>query len=210
MSKLSFVLLSILAVLALLVFVPSLTAQARPGVRGVPAGADVADPGAEMIVTILALQYAVAHETQPAIMELCRHLPRKFSVIADGRTNSLLIQANAKDTERIKGMVAALDRQVKKAAPKREAEIQVNVMILEHRRAENVGGVIREILQSNVPQRMGRGARVSRNSSIRVVIDRELNALVTYTTAKNTARVRDLVAALDRPIKQKKSDGKNK
>lgn len=69
-------------------------------------------PSSSASVEVVALKYAVANDVARLLGELPALSP-KTRVLADPRTNSLVVQADAADMPRIRELIAKLDVQVK-------------------------------------------------------------------------------------------------
>lgn len=141
-------------------------------------------------------------------------------VIADERTNSLIVLANDEGHEAVRNLVAELDRDVD---PQNRA--QIHVVYLEHAKAEDVASVLSDLSQGSrsgatnqraqpvnprAPQRPGNeaqtesgaGAIAAFDSGMRIAADENTNSLVIIANAEDFRVIDSVIRKLDIERKQ--------
>ncbi|MGB5883176.1 MAG: secretin N-terminal domain-containing protein, partial [Desulfobulbales bacterium] len=102
-------------------------------------------------------------ETGPTLGEV--------SIIADERTNSLIIIASAFDTVKVKNLVAILDKEVPPGSG------NINVYYLQHANAEELTTVLMALPEkSDTPAEVGKAPVISKG--VEIVADKATNSLV--------------------------------
>ncbi len=162
---------------------------------------------------VLTLQYANAEE----VAEICRTVLGQTArqaaaraarpgegapasqVIADPRTNSLLVVASLEDLRTIRQLVESLDRQrLQERAP-------INVYYLENADAEKLAETLNTIIARRPgaprdPRSISLYQGLSENLSI--TADKPTNALIIHGTPEDFEQVREIIARLDIRRKQ--------
>jgi general secretion pathway protein D len=193
---------------------------------------DVPQVSATMKFEIVGLKYAVAEELQPIITELIegdsqsssgsqgQRQPRLVAqggeqgqagvekpppkIIADARTNSLIVYAVESDLNQIKRLVSALDNEV------RDPIGNIRIYFLKNTNAED----LQETLQDVIGQASGaRGSRPTggvrtgnnqgpsstdaRGQEVSIVADKTNNALIITATKTRYEEIEDIIKKLD-------------
>jgi general secretion pathway protein D len=117
---------------------------------------------------------------------------QSFKIVPDERTNSLIILANQKQTDKIQQIVRELDR----PTPKNLSNIQV--IALENSQAEDLAKVLSSLAGHKTKEQ--EEAVISRNVSI--VADKPSNSLVIIAEPKELETLRSIINELDKPRKQ--------
>ncbi|HYC79370.1 MAG TPA: secretin N-terminal domain-containing protein, partial [Planctomycetota bacterium] len=136
---------------------------------------DVPQPSAELIFEIVELKHAVAEELQPIIADLLKEEAQggqrrtvvnpetgavgfekpEAKMIADPRTNALVLYAVQTDVDEIKRLVAALDVEVT------DVDNDIRIYMLKNTNAADLEEVLRDVLEQ------GNNRRGSRPSGVR-------------------------------------------
>ena len=123
-------------------------------------------------------------ETGPALGEV--------SIIADERTNSLIIIASAFDTVKVKNLVAILDKEVPPGSG------NINVYYLQHANAEELTTVLMALPEkSDTPAEVGKAPVISKG--VEIVADKATNSLVITANKADYAVLESVIKKLDIP-----------
>ena len=123
-------------------------------------------------------------ETGPALGEV--------SIIADERTNSLIIIASAFDTVKVKNLVAILDKEVPPGSG------NINVYYLQHANAEELTTVLMALPEkSDTPAEVGKAPVISKG--VDIVADKATNSLVITANKADYAVLESVIKKLDIP-----------
>ncbi|MGB3647315.1 MAG: type II secretion system secretin GspD, partial [Desulfobulbales bacterium] len=123
-------------------------------------------------------------ETGPALGEV--------SIIADERTNSLIIIASAFDTVKVKNLVAILDKEVPPGSG------NINVYYLQHANAEELTTVLMALPEkSDTPAEVGKAPVISKG--VEIVADKATNSLVITANKGDYAVLESVIKKLDIP-----------
>ncbi len=116
-------------------------------------------------------------------------------LVADERTNSVVLLASETETERVKQLIALLDQKVPKG------EEKVRVYYLEHASAENLAKVLMEIPTSsdNNKQEVGKKSVPVLSKSIRITADKATNSLVIMGDKEDYPVLEEVISKLDIP-----------
>jgi general secretion pathway protein D len=185
---------------------------------------DVPQPAANLIFDIVELKHAVAEELQPIISDLIKEEvgagARRPAVnpetgvagaekpepklIADPRTNALVVYAVQSDVDEIKRLVAALDVEVT------DADNPIRVFMLKNTDAADMEEVLRDVLQQGLNSRGSRpsGVRAGNNQGptstsssaqeVSIVADINNNALLITASKTRYAEIEPIIRQLDR------------
>jgi len=131
---------------------------------------------------------AQPEETGPALGEV--------SIIADERTNSLIIIASAFDTEKVKSLVALLDKEIPRGSG------NINVYYLQHANAEELTAVLTALPQKTDKPGAG-GAEAGKappiSKEVQIVADKATNSLVITANKADYAVLENVIKKLDIP-----------
>ena len=113
-----------------------------------------------------------------------------IEIVADERTNSLIISASEHDTLRIKHLIGILDQET----PRGTGNIRVHY--LQHADAEDLAGVL-----TNLPTEQGKTAQKGKapaiSKDVQIVADKATNSLVITANKQEYQAIMDVVAKLD-------------
>jgi general secretion pathway protein D len=126
-------------------------------------------------------------ETGPALGEV--------NIIADERTNSLIVIASAYDTEKVKSLVAILDKEIPRGSG------NINVYYLQHANAEDLTKVLMALPeQTDHPQEaVEKGKAPTISKDVQVVADQATNSLVITANKVDYAALLEVIKKLDIP-----------
>ncbi len=127
---------------------------------------------------------AQAVDTGPALGEV--------SIIADERTNSLVVIASAFDTKKVKSLVAILDKEIPKGSG------NINVYYLQHANAEELSKVL-TALPEKTEQVAEKGKAPTISKDVQFVADKATNALVITANKADYAVLEEVIKKLDIP-----------
>jgi len=127
---------------------------------------------------------AVAPETGPALGEV--------TIIADERTNSLIVIASVYDTAKVKGLVALLDKDIPRGSG------NINVYYLQHADAEELSKVL-TALPSKTDQAAEKGKAPTISKEVQIVADKATNSLVITANKADYAVLEEVIKKLDIP-----------
>jgi len=128
-------------------------------------------------------------------------LPSAMKIIADDRTNAILVRASESDTGRVRELVNLLDRE----APKGESRMQV--YRLQHANAEDLAKILMNLpvvkdAKAATPAAAAPGARTTRSpmgaTEIQIVADKATNTLI-ITGSKDDYRTLEVIRKIDVP-----------
>ncbi|MDH3332688.1 MAG: type II secretion system secretin GspD, partial [Desulfobulbaceae bacterium] len=123
-------------------------------------------------------------ETGPALGEV--------SIIADERTNSLIIIASAFDTVKVKNLVAILDKEIPRGTG------NINVYYLQHANAEELTQVLTALPEkTDTPAEVGKAPVISKG--VEIVADKATNSLVITANKADYAVLENVIKKLDIP-----------
>ena len=123
-------------------------------------------------------------ETGPALGEV--------SIIADERTNSLIIIASAFDTVKVKNLVAILDKEIPRGTG------NINVYYLQHANAEELTQVLTALPEkTDTPAEVGKAPVISKG--VEIVADKATNSLVITANKADYAVLESVIKKLDIP-----------
>lgn len=142
-------------------------------------------------------------------------IPSFSKIIADERTNSVIILASKRSVEKVRTLIARLDRKLEEGA-----EGKIHVHYLKHANAKDLATVLSTLTATSVtaavgtgapstpgvtPQQRGRvaGAIAEFEGGVKVAADENTNALIITATAKDYQTLAtEVIDRLDIPRKQ--------
>lgn len=116
----------------------------------------------------------------------------EVSIIADQRTNSLVIIASAFDTRKVKSLVAILDKEIPKGSG------NINVYYLQHANAEELTKVL-TALPEKTEQGAEKGKAPTISKDVQIVADKATNALVITANKADYTVLEEVITKLDIP-----------
>ncbi len=121
-------------------------------------------------------------------------LTEEAQIVILSSTNSLLVNANKKQHERIEAILAYVDAEISEQA------IPYEVYFLENQQPEHLAEVLQQIITETVENKEGKIEKVVQKEQERIVIipEKETFSLIVYATRKNQDWISKLVTTLDR------------
>ena len=127
---------------------------------------------------------AAAVETGPALGEV--------KIIADERTNSLIIIASGYDTQKVKSLVVILDKEIPRGSG------NINVYYLQHANAEELSKVLTS-LPDKTDNAAEKGKAPTISKEVQIVSDKATNSLVITASKADYAVLEEVIKKLDIP-----------
>ncbi|MCP3952019.1 MAG: type II secretion system secretin GspD [Desulfobacterales bacterium] len=161
---------------------------------------DVGGMGQE--ITILPLKYADAGKavkTLSSIFKVTKKTakgvtPKTLELVADERTNAIVVLASEIETIRIKALLALLDKEVPKG------EEKLRVYYLENANAEDLAKVLQTILSKQTGQvKKGKKEPALVSEGVRITADKATNSLIIMAQKEDYAVLEDIIKQLDIP-----------
>jgi general secretion pathway protein D len=123
-------------------------------------------------------------DTGPALGEV--------KIISDERTNSLIVIASAYDTNKVKSLVAILDKEIPRGTG------NINVYYLQHASAEELTTVLTALPEkTDTGPEAGKAPTISKE--VQIVADKATNSLVITATKADYAVLENVIKKLDIP-----------
>jgi len=116
----------------------------------------------------------------------------EVKIIADDRTNSLIIIASAYDTAKVKSLVILLDKEIPRGSG------NINVYYLQHANAEELTKVL-TALPEKTDQQVEKGKAPTISKEVQIVADQATNSLVITANKADYAVLEDVIKKLDIP-----------
>jgi general secretion pathway protein D len=123
-------------------------------------------------------------ETGPALGEV--------KIIADERTNSLVIIASIYDTQKVKSLVAILDKEIPRGSG------NINVYYLQHANADELSKVL-TALPEKTSKTAEKGKAPAISKEVQIVADKSTNSLVITANKADYAVLEEVIRKLDIP-----------
>jgi general secretion pathway protein D len=127
---------------------------------------------------------AAQADTGPALGEV--------KIIADERTNSLIIIASVYDTQKVKSLAAILDKEIPRGSG------NINVYYLQHANAEELSSVL-TALPSKDDKGAEKGKAPTISKEVEIVADKSTNSLVITANKADYAVLEEVIQKLDIP-----------
>jgi len=127
---------------------------------------------------------AAPAEAGPALGEV--------KIIADERTNSLIVIASVYDTQKVKSLVTILDMEVPRGTG------NINVYYLQHANAEELSKVL-TALPDTADQATEKGKAPTISKEVQIVADKATNSLVITANKADYAVLEEVISKLDIP-----------
>ncbi len=127
---------------------------------------------------------AAASETGPALGQV--------KILADERTNSLIIIASFYDTQKVKNLVTILDKEIPRGSG------NINVYYLQHANAEELSTVL-TALPEKADQAVEKGRAPTISKEVQIVADKATNSLVITANKADYAVLEEVIRKLDIP-----------
>lgn len=168
--------------------------------------------GTEGTVAVIPLEYASAEKTasslakfwESSVREQGKTAQASLNIVPDERMNALIAYGEARDIERLRSIVAQIDR------PSPKGQGNVRVYKLEHADATELADVLNGLVGKTTgaaaaggqaPKETGVVTPVI-SSGVTILPDKATNSLVITAGADDFAQIEDLLRALDTPRKQ--------
>ena len=114
-------------------------------------------------------------------------------LVADERTNSVIVLASEKESRRITDLVDVLDRKVPKG------EEKIRVYYLEHATAEDLAKVLQEIPQKEGQKTQGQKKAPLLSEDIKITADKATNSLLIIADKDDYPVLEEVISKLDIP-----------
>ncbi len=116
----------------------------------------------------------------------------EVKIIADERTNSLIVIASVYDTQKVKSLVKILDMEVPRGTG------NINVIYLQHANAEELAKVL-NALPDTAEQTAEKGKAPTISKEVQIVADNATNSLVITANKADFAVLEEVISKLDIP-----------
>ncbi|MBW2505769.1 MAG: type II secretion system protein GspD, partial [Deltaproteobacteria bacterium] len=117
----------------------------------------------------------------------------EVNIIADERTNALIVIASAYDTQKVKSLVAILDREIPRGSG------NINVYYLQHANAEEMTKVLMALPEETPEQPGEKGKAPVISKDVQIVADSATNSLVITANKADYAVLENVIKKLDIP-----------
>ncbi len=114
-------------------------------------------------------------------------------VVADERTNTLIVLASREYTERVRTLIRQLDKEIPRGSEK------IRVVYLEHADAEEMAKVLQEIPQEKTEQGEGKKTAPIVTGKTRISADKATNSLIIMAEKEDFEVISDIIKQLDIP-----------
>lgn len=147
--------------------------------------------GAGETISYIPLKYASAADTLKSLVSVFqqqRGALAPVKIVADERTNAVIVAATENDTIRVKELISLMDREIPKGTG------MIRVYYLQNARAEETAKVLTTIpQQAKLPD--GKPAAVSK--SVQIVADKATNSLIITADTADYQVIEDVIRKLD-------------
>ena len=147
--------------------------------------------GAGETISYIPLKHASAADTLKSLISVFqqqRGALAPVKIVADERTNAVIVAATENDTIRVKELIALMDREIPKGTG------MIRVYYLQNARAEETAKVLTTIpQQAKLPD--GKPAAVSK--SVQIVADKATNSLIITADTADYQIIEDVIRKLD-------------
>jgi general secretion pathway protein D len=158
---------------------------------------DVVGIGEE--ITVVPLEHATATVLVKSVTSVFQAKARRkgaatepdIKIVADERTNSVIIAATEDDTLRVKELIELLDREI----PRGEGDIRV--YYLQNANSEDLAGVLTALPKQKETMEKGKAPVISKD--VQIVADKATNALVITANRDDYLILEDVIKKLDIP-----------
>jgi general secretion pathway protein D len=116
----------------------------------------------------------------------------EVKIIADERTNALIIIASIYDTQKVKSLVALLDKEIPRGTG------NINVYYLQHANAEELSTVL-TALPDKADETVQKGKAPTISKEVQIVADKATNSLVITAKKADYAVLEEVIKKLDIP-----------
>ncbi|NDY70862.1 type II secretion system protein GspD [Desulfobacter hydrogenophilus] len=158
-------------------------------------------------ITVLPIKYADAEKMVTNLTNIYTAKTRKISgnrrknsndfsveMVADERTNSIILLASEQESAQITALVDALDKEVPKG------EEKIRVFYLEHATAEELSAVLQEIPESgNDSKKIGQKKAPLLSDDIKITADKATNSLIIIADKDDYPVLEEVIKKLDVP-----------
>ncbi len=160
-------------------------------------------PGTGEEITVLPLKHASSQEISTSLNTLFRTVVQagknktadssQVTIVADERTNTLIIVASEVDTLKIKGLINLLDKEI----PRGDGDI--HVYYLQNANAEEMSKVLTSIPTKDSSKNQTGTAPVLASKDIQIVADKSTNSLIITAKKNDYNTLEDVIKKLDIP-----------
>ena len=117
----------------------------------------------------------------------------EVNIIADERTNALIVIASAYDTHKVKSLVAILDKEIPRGSG------NINVYYLQHANADEMTKVLMALPEEAPEQPGEKGKAPVISKDVQIVADQATNSLVITANKADYAVLENVIKSLDIP-----------
>ncbi|MGM0453614.1 MAG: type II secretion system secretin GspD [Thermodesulfobacteriota bacterium] len=155
-------------------------------------------PGIGREITVIPLEYANAEEMVNTVDSMFNSRQKKrdkkgakINVVADDRTNLLVVQASESDVERIRSLVKMLDQQMP------EGKEKIRVYYLENAKAEEMVSVLQELPGKEEGAEKGKKVSPIVSEKVKVTADEATNSLIIRADKDDYEILESVIQRLD-------------
>ena len=155
--------------------------------------------GVGQVISYLPLQYASAQDMSKSLMMIFQQQAGKgalspIRIVADERTNALIMLASENDTHKVKDLLALMDKDIPRGAG------AIRVYYLQNAKAEDLVKVLTGLPQqtkaaAGAPAAPSAAAPISKN--VQIVADKATNALIITADTADYLILEDVIRKLD-------------
>jgi general secretion pathway protein D len=154
---------------------------------------DEIDVPPPLTTEMIKLKYSIAQDVVNILTQIIPSIPRvavspqqQPKVIAEPRTNSIIIVAQPDDIEYLKKVVEKVDVQ--------EERGEVNVVYLKYARAEEVSSILQNIVGGGLRQQPGPQVV---QAPVRIAADKSTNSLIIIASPPDFEKIKDIISKID-------------
>ena len=153
---------------------------------------DEIDVPPPLTTEMIKLKYSIAQDVVNILSQIIPSIPRvavspqqQPRVIAEPRTNSIIIVAQPDDIEYLKKVIEKVDVQ--------EERGEVNVVYLKYAKAEEVSSILQNIVGGGLRQP---GPQVVQ-APVRIAADKSTNSLIIIASPQDFEKIKDIISKID-------------
>jgi general secretion pathway protein D len=159
---------------------------------------DEIDVPPPLTTEMIKLKYSIAQDVVNILTQIIPSIPRvavspqqQPKVIAEPRTNSIIIVAQPDDIEYLKKIIEKVDVQ--------EERGEVNVVYLKYAKAEEVSSILQNIIGGGLRQQPGPQVV---QAPVRIAADKSTNSLIIIASPQDFEKIKDIISKIDVERKQ--------
>jgi general secretion pathway protein D len=154
---------------------------------------DEIDVPPPLTTEMIKLKYSIAQDVVNILTQIIPSIPRvavspqqQPKVIAEPRTNSIIIVAQPDDIEYLKKVIEKVDVQ--------EERGEVNVVYLKYAKAEEVSSILQNIVGGGLRQQPGPQVV---QAPVRIAADKSTNSLIIIASPPDFEKIKDIISKID-------------